>query len=177
MKSICHNYHAALSPSLLEIHKYSIYTLDLWLYTLHLISTFNNCHAQSCETESRRGKARRGKEWIQYKTIASSITASQPEAGCGQMCPGVAGRGGCGRIEARQNKGPTMPSPLDGHYSNMRAELTLLGKGGKCWTGKIADGWAGGWGSLSQPPNVTRTLQVAVSVGERLWQADRQAGR
>lgn len=48
MKSICHNYDADLLGQSRGrgIHKYSIYTLDLWLYTLHLISTFNNCHVQ-----------------------------------------------------------------------------------------------------------------------------------
>lgn len=37
-------------------------------------------------------------------------------------------------------------------------------------------GGRGDGGSLSQPPNVTRTLQVAVSVGERLRQAGWQVG-
>lgn len=39
----------------------------------------------------------------------------------------------------------------------------------------MAERWKGGGGRLSQPPNVTRTLQVAVSVGERLRQVGRVA--
>lgn len=58
MKSICHNYDADLLGQSRGrgIHKYSIYTLDLWLYTLHLISTFNNCHVQG-RVEARQVEA------------------------------------------------------------------------------------------------------------------------
>lgn len=88
------------------------------------------------------------------------------------MCPGV-WQQRRRRIEARQNKGPTMPSPLDGHYSNMRAELTSVEKKKNDEQEKWQERWGTeGWREqrahwLSEPPNVTRTLQVAVGVQVR----------
>jgi len=89
---------------------------------------------------------------------------SKPGTGCDQR--GTRREGAWGVSEARQNKGPTMALPLDGHYSNMRGETHLVKSQGKAG-GKSGNKIKTKGTRLSQPPNVTRTLQVSVSTGER----------